>query len=114
MRFKGLIGFLVVVAILFSYMPVFSMDGCPEGNHTGMDQCPEGNHTGNVKMDCGSLCHCPMIVNENILGTYSLPLNGRLVPAKSLLVVDELIRMVFHPPKDIRPSVFRDEGMAII
>ena len=85
-----IIGCLLVIGILCSYVPVFSMD-----------QCPEENHMGNVKMDCGYSFHCPMIVNKNILGTYSLPLNGRLVPAKPLLVVEELIRAIFHPPKDL-------------
>ena len=57
-----------------------------------------------------------MIINRNILGTYSLPLNGLLVPAKPLLVVDELIRVIFHPPKDLRlhSHIFRDEGKKII
>ena len=105
MRFKNLIGFVVIVTILFSYVPVFSTD-----------QCPEGNHMGNVKMDCGYSFHCPMVINENILGTYSLPLYGLLVPAKPLLVVDELIRAIFHPPKDLRfySHIFRDEGKKII
>ena len=90
MRFKSLIGFLVLITILFSYMPVFSMD-----------QCPEGNHMRNVKMNCGYSFHCPMIVDKNIVGTYPLPLNGRFAPVKPLLVVDELIRVIFHPPKDL-------------
>ena len=57
-----------------------------------------------------------MVINENILGTYSLPLYGLLVPAKPLLVVDELIRAIFHPPKDLRfySHIFRDEGKKII
>ncbi len=103
MRFKNLIGSLVVITILFSYMPAFSMGGCPEGNHMG-----------NVKMDCGYSFHCPMVVNENILGTYSLPLNGRLAPAKPLLAVDELVRMIFHPPRGLHPSVSGDEGIRTI
>ncbi len=90
MRFKNLIGFLIVITILFSYVPVFSMDGCPEGNHMG-----------NMKIDCGYSFHCPMIVDKNILGPYSLPLNGRLVTGNPLLVVDELVRVIFHPPKDL-------------
>ena len=90
MRFKNLIGFVVVITILFSYVPVFSTD-----------QCPEGNHMGNVKMDCGYSFHCPMVVNKSIVGTHSLPLNGRLVPAKPFLVIDELVRVIFHPPKDL-------------
>ncbi len=96
MKFKSIIGFLVVVAILFSYIPAFSfsMKGCPE----------EGNHTGNVKMDCGYSFHCPMVVNKDVLDANSLPLSGRLVSGKPLLVVEELIRMIFHPPKDLRFS----------
>jgi len=90
MRFKNLIGFVVIITILFAYVPVFSMT-----------QCPEGNHMGNVKMDCGYSFHCPMIVSKNILGTCSLPLNGRLVLGKPFLVVDELIHVIFHPPKDL-------------
>ncbi len=99
MRFKSLIGFLVIITILFSYMPAFSfsMDGCSE----------EGNHMGDTKMDCGHPFHCPMLVIENIPGTNGLPLNGLLVQAKPLLVVDELIHVVFHPPKDLRFSSFQ-------
>jgi hypothetical protein len=103
MRLKNLTGFVVIITILFSYVPVFSMD-----------QCPEGNHMGNVKMDCGYSFYCPMIVNKNILGTYRLPLNGRLVPGRLLLVLDELIRVIFHPPKIWDPHVLRDEGKEII
>ncbi len=93
MRFKNLIGLLVLITILFSYMPALSFS---------MDQCPEGSHEGNMKMDCGYSFHCPMVVNKDILGGNSLPLNGRLVPGKPLLVVEELIRVIFHPPKDLR------------
>ncbi len=93
MRFKNLIGLLVLITILFSYMPAFSFS---------MAQCPEGNHMGNVKMDCGCSFHCPMVINKDILGANSLPLNGRLVPGKPLLVLDELVRVIFHPPKNLR------------
>jgi hypothetical protein len=104
MRFKNLIGFLVVITILFSYVPVFSMD-----------ECSEGNHIGNVKMGCGYLFHCPMIVNKNILWTYSLPFNGLLVSAKRMLVMDELISLIFHPPKEgLNPHRLRDEGVKTI
>jgi len=45
-----------------------------------------------------------MIVSRDVLGTYNLPLSGSLVPGKPLLVVEELIRVIFHPPKDLRFS----------
>jgi hypothetical protein len=98
-----IIGCLLVIGILCFYAPVFSMD-----------QCPEENHMGKVKIDCGYSFHCPMIVNNSILGTYRFPFSGRLVPTKPFLVVDELIRVIFRPPKVLRFSAFRDKGKAII
>jgi hypothetical protein len=85
-----IIGCLLVIGILFSYVPVFSMDGCPEGSHMGI-----------MKMDCGSSFHCPMIVDKIVSETSSLPLNGCLVPTKLLLAVDEVAYLIFHPPKVI-------------
>ena len=85
-----IIGCLLVIGILFSYVPVFSMDGCPEGSHMGI-----------MKMDCGSSFHCPMIVDKIVSETSSLPFNGCLVPIKLLLAVDEVAYLIFHPPKVI-------------
>jgi hypothetical protein len=82
------IGTLLIIGILFSYIPVFPMD-----------ECPEGNHMGNMKTDCGYLFHCPMVVNIIISGTPGLPLNGRLGSTKPLLVVKELTQSIFHPPE---------------
>lgn len=89
MRFRSLVGILVILTILFSYAPVFSID-----------QCPEGNHMGNTKTQCGSLFHCPMVANKTMLETSGLPLNGQLIPAKPLLYLDELVSVIFRPPKD--------------
>jgi len=83
-----LVGIFLIIGILFSYIPVFPMD-----------ECSEGNHMGNMKMDCGSLFHCPMIVDLNISEISGLPLNGRLVSTKPLLVVKELAHPVYHPPE---------------
>jgi len=82
------IGTLLIIGILSSYIPVLPVD-----------ECPEGNHMGNMTMDCGNLFHCPMVVNIIMSGTSGLPLNGRLVSTKPLLVVKELTYPVFHPPK---------------
>jgi hypothetical protein len=64
-----------------------------------VDNCPDGTHMGKMIMDCGFPFHCPMIVDINISETSDLPLNGRLVSTKSLLVVKELTNSIFHPPK---------------
>jgi hypothetical protein len=79
---------IVIVGILFSYIPVFPMD-----------ECSETNHMGNLEMDCGYLFHCPMIIDLGIPETSSLPLNGRVVLKKPMLIFDELTHPIFHPPE---------------
>jgi len=85
------IGSLLIVGILFSYVPVFPTDDCAEGNHLGNI----------MKMDCGSLFHCPMIVDLSISATRALPTSGRLVSTQPLLALKELTHAIFHPPKYI-------------
>ena len=83
-----IIGCLLVIGILASYVPAVHVDNCPDRTHTGK-----------INMDCGFPFHCPMIVDINISETSDLPLNGRLVSTKSLLVLKELTDSIFHPPK---------------
>jgi hypothetical protein len=89
---KG-IGIFIIVAILFSYVPVIPLDDCLE-NH----------HNGNAKMDCGNIFHCPLISNISIPETLFLPLFGRLVLMSYLPEVDELPDFIFHPPKKVAPN----------
>jgi hypothetical protein len=83
-----IIGCLLVIGILFSYVPVFHME-----------ECPEGNHMGNMKMDCGGPFHCPIIVDIVVSEISGLPLNGLLVPTRMLLLTDGLTTPIFHPPE---------------
>ena len=90
-----IIGCLVIVGILFSYLPVFPMD-----------ECPEANHMGNMKLDCGNNFHCPLIFTITTAETLPLPLSGRVVITPSLLKIDELTALIFRPPKhDIQNSI---------
>jgi hypothetical protein len=82
------IGIFIVIAILFSYVPMISMDDCPEGNHTG-----------NTKKDCGYPFHCPIVVDIGISETLSLPLTGQLVLIPSIMKIEELAYLLFRPPK---------------
>ena len=95
---KGL-GVFIIIAILSSYVPMISMDGCPEENHMG-----------NKQMDCGSFFHCPIVVNFTISEISSLPFNGRLVSAPFSLRVDELPYFIFHPPKHQISNLFDGDG----
>ena len=81
-------GSLLIIGILFSYVPMILMD-----------ECPEGNHMGNMKMDCGYNFHCPLIFNINMPEPLPLPLSGRVVLTTSLLKIDELTSLIFRPPK---------------
>lgn len=90
-----IIGCLLITGILLSYVPVIPVDGCPGGNHMGNI----------MKMDCGSLFHCPMIVDLNISETSGLSPNGRLVSTKLLLVLKELTHTIFHPPENLTPNL---------
>jgi hypothetical protein len=83
-----IIGCLIVIGILFSYVPMFPMD-----------ECPEGNHMGNMKMDCGNNFHCPLIFNITMPEPLPLPISGRVVLTPSLLKIDELASLIFRPPK---------------
>jgi hypothetical protein len=82
------IGSLLIIGILFSYVPMILMD-----------ECPEGNHMGNRKMDCGYNFHCPLIFNISMPEPLALPLSGRVVLTPSLLKIDELTFLIFRPPK---------------
>lgn len=84
-----IVGVLLIIGILFSYVPVIPMDDCPEGNHMG-----------NMKMDCGNVFHCPLILNGSLQEPFPLPLSGWLILPPILPKVDELAHLIFHPPKN--------------
>jgi len=85
-----IIGVLLIIGILFSYVPMIPMDDCQEGDHTG-----------NMKMDCGNCPLCSILISIDGPGHYSLPLTGRLNVPPSLSEVDELSFPIFHPPKSL-------------
>lgn len=84
-----IIGVFVVIAVLFSYIPVGAMGSCSEEDHTE-----------DMRMGCGYIFHCPFTDGGNSPGPLSLHLNGRFVLVLSLLKIGEYPRSVFHPPED--------------
>jgi hypothetical protein len=83
-----IVGILVTVILLFSYIPKLPMDNCPEETHMG-----------DMRVDCGNLFHCPMVINTPILESFPLPLIGQLDLMPSLLKMDILPHLIFHPPE---------------
>jgi hypothetical protein len=84
-----IIGVLLTIGILFSYVPIFATDDCQQKDHAG-----------NMKLDCGNIFHCPFLSNMNLSESMPLPYFGQTVLISSLLVIDELPDFIFHPPKE--------------
>ncbi len=83
-----IVGIVIILGILFSYVPIFPMDDCQE-------EAPMGN----MKLDCGYIFHCPFLSNIGLSKSMTLPLIGRAVLSSSLPVIDELTHPIFHPPE---------------
>jgi hypothetical protein len=80
---------LVMIGILFSYVPVLPHQ----------DDCPEGDHMGSPKVDCGYSFHCPILLNVSVSEPLPLPFLGQLISTPHGLTVKESISGIFHPPK---------------
>jgi hypothetical protein len=90
-----IVGIFLVIGLLFSYVPIIPVDGCPEANHMGSMKI----------MDCGYAFHCPMISDGSLQEPFSLPLNGWLPLPTALPKADELTHLIFHPPKNLIISI---------
>ena len=53
---------------------------------------------GNMKVDCGYIFHCPLILNISMPELLPIPVSGRLVLSYFSFKVDELPHPIFHPP----------------
>lgn len=85
---KRIITGLIVFGFLLSYVPMVSLENCPEKDHSKR-----------MNLDCGNLFHCAFILNIGFLGNFFLPLKGwvfliNYLPHKKLIP-----RSIFHPPK---------------
>jgi len=83
-------GIFIIIAILFSYLPMDAM-----GN------CSEEDHSTNTRMDCGYAFHCPVIDGPIAPQLSVLSINGWLKPPPKLLKFEELPGSIFHPPQNI-------------
>lgn len=83
-----IIGAFIIIAILFSYLPMDAM-----GN------CSEEDHSANTRMDCGYIFHCPVIYNQALPQLSVLSINGWLRWMPTAGKVEELPRLIFHPPE---------------
>lgn len=85
-----IVGILIIIAILFSYIPAISMDGCPEEDHSGKKG-----------MDCGYAFHCPVIYDTAMPQLSVLSINSWLRWMPTAGKIEELPRLIFHPPETL-------------
>ncbi|MDO9351477.1 MAG: hypothetical protein Q7U55_09585, partial [Deltaproteobacteria bacterium] len=85
-----IIGTFIIIAILFSYLPMDAM-----GN------CSEEDPSTNTRMDCGYIFHCPLINDTAMPSLSILSINGRLRWMPTVGKVEELPRLIFHPPETL-------------
>ncbi len=79
----------IIIAILFSYFPMEMMGSCSE----------EEDHSTGKRVDCGYAFHCPMIFTPALPLLPTLSINGRLKWMSPTEKVEELPRLIFHPPE---------------
>ncbi len=91
------IGILIIIAIVFTYLPAFSMNEC-SGEDPSTDK----------RQECGYTFHCPVLDHQATTQLSILSIHGWLRLVTDLLKVEELPERIFHPPKPL--SSFEDEG----
>ncbi|MFB3884777.1 MAG: hypothetical protein ACE144_06090 [Thermodesulfobacteriota bacterium] len=90
-----IVGILLIAGILFSYIPMVSMDDCRQADHSG-----------NMKLDCGYVFHCPVLSVTSFSESIPLPYFGLAVSLSSSLVIEEIARSIFHPPERGADKIF--------
>ena len=86
--FLKVVRILIVLVILFSYLPIMHMDGCPYEKRTE-----------NAKMNCGYTFHCPFISTIIFTEPIALLNLGRMVLITPLPLLEDLEYPIFHPPE---------------
>ena len=83
-------GIFIIIAILFSYLPMEAMENCSEEDHSA-----------NTRMDCGYAFHCPVIYNPALPQLPVLSVNSWLRWIPTVGKAEELPRLIFHPPETL-------------
>ncbi len=78
---------LLILGILFSYLPLTS-----RGN------CPETDHLNSMKLDCGNLFHCPFILAKDIKN-FNLYLIGIISYSDPISNFNGIPLSIYHPPE---------------
>jgi len=81
-------GIFIIIAILFSYLPMDAMENCSEEDHSG-----------NMRMDCGYTFHCPVIYHSALPQLSALSIHGWLRSIPTSKKIEEMPKFIFRPPK---------------
>lgn len=103
--FKKWIRILIIIGILFSYVPVMPVAYCPEGNpeeshetsHEGNHH--KGSHKEEGKLNCTYGFHCPFTFNLSLSEPLVILHMEKLVSISPSITFGDFRFPIFHPPE---------------
>jgi hypothetical protein len=96
--FQKWIRILIILGILFSYLPVMSLQHCPEGSHEGNHH--EGSPKEEGNLNCGYIFHCPFTFNPSFSEPLVILNTEKLVSISPPITFGDLRFPIFHPPEE--------------
>jgi hypothetical protein len=93
---------LIMIGILFSYLPVMPVEHCPEGSHEGNHH--EANHQEESPKEqgmlhCGQIFHCPFTFNLSFSEPLVILNTEKLESILSSITFGDFRFPIFHPPE---------------
>jgi hypothetical protein len=91
--FQKWIRILIIIGLLFSYLPVMPVGHCPEGDH-------EGSHQEDGKWNCGYIFHCPFTFSPSFSEPLVILNTEKLVSISPPITFGDFRFPIFHPPEE--------------
>ena len=99
--FQKWIRILIVIGILFSYVPVMPVEYFPEGshekNHEGNDH--KGSHKEEGKLNCRYIFHCAFTLNLSFSEPLVILHMEKLVSISPSITFGDFRFAIFRPPE---------------
>jgi len=88
---------ILIIGILFSYIPVLPVEYCPEGSHEKNHH--KGSHKEEGKLNCGYIFHCPFTFNLSFSEPLVILHMEKLVSIAPPTTFGDFRFPIFHPPE---------------